>query len=177
MIKTERLTLRAVEERDIQARVSWFNDPKVLYTLNFEQPIGEASTKQWLDRALRDSRRRDFTVCRSEDDSTIGYGGLLNIDARAAKAEIYGGIGRTDLWGQGLGREMQAALVGWGFRELRLHRIWATVWVENPAMCAIYERLGFKKEGTIRDDVFSHGEWRDRAVYGLLRDEFLHQAK
>ena len=42
-------------------------------------------------------------------------------------------------------------------------------------MIHINEKFGFKVEGTLREDVFSHGELRDRVVMGLLRSEYLKQ--
>jgi len=65
------------------------------------------------------------------------------------------------------------AMVCYGFDVLALNRLWATVWTENIGMRRVNEHCGMQEEGTLRKDVLSHGEYRDRIVYGILRDEYL----
>ena len=175
MLLGDQVYLRLMEERDIPYKVKWINDPEVRATLNFEYPISEVATKQWLNKISLDSGRKDFIVCLKENDEPIGYAGFINIDSKTMKAEMYAGIGNINYWGKGLAQEVRKIQLEYGFKELGLNKIYTYNWVENSKMIHINEKFGFKVEGTLRQDVFSHGELRDRVVMGLLRSEYLKQ--
>lgn len=173
MLESNRLYLRLMEEKDIPYKVKWINDPKVNKTLNFDYPISEIGTRHWLNKVSIDNTRKDFIVCLKEDDRPIGYGGLLNIDIKNSKAESYMGIGETDCWGKGYAKEIRAILLEYAFMELHLNKVYSYVWEENTKMIKVNEKAGFKVEGTLRDDVYSHGEFRSRVVMSILRDEYI----
>lgn len=168
----DKLYIRGVEDADIPLRVQWLNDPEINRTLNFDLPVTQFSTRQWLSRASQAGNRKDFTLCLREDNRPIGYGGLLSIDWRAGKAEIYGGIGSSGFWGNGYGSALWLQIMEFAFCELGLNKLYSTVWVENTGMCKVHEKLGFMLEGTLRSDVHSHGQLRDRHYYGILKGEF-----
>lgn len=175
MLLGDQVYLRLMEERDIPYKVKWINDPEVRATLNFEYPISEVATKQWLSKVSLDSSRKDFIVCLKENDEPIGYAGLLKIEVRNSKAESYMGIGNKEYWGKGYGSDIRKVILEYAFNELSLNKVYSFVWCKNPKMIKLNERFGFKVEGTLRQDVFSHGELRDRVVMGLLRSEYLNQ--
>ena len=63
-------------------------------------------------------------------------------------------------------------MVEYGFSRLNLHRIDLGVFAAHQAAVRCYERLGFKVEGRMREDLFRSGEYRDRLWMGLLRCEY-----
>lgn len=172
MLVGERLYLRPMEAKDVPYRVKWINDPVVRRTLNFDYPISEIGTQQWLQRVASDSNRKDFIACRIADDTPIGYAGFLNIDWKARKAESYFGIGEPSEWGKGYGTEMRRIQLRYAFTELGLNRVYAYVWTENEAMIALNMKVGFTIEGRLRQDVYSHGEYRDRYIMSMLREDY-----
>jgi [ribosomal protein S5]-alanine N-acetyltransferase len=54
---------------------------------------------------------------------------------------------------------------------LELHRITAAIGPENAASIAVVKRLGFTREGCLRDHVFTNGAWRDSELYSILAHE------
>ena len=64
------------------------------------------------------------------------------------------------------------AIVGFGFAELRLERIWLNVWTENARARRAYEKAGFVHEGTIRHDRYEHGEHTSGDLMSILREEW-----
>ena len=73
-------------------------------------------------------------------------------------------------WGQGMrGEAARGRSSNYGFTTMRLHRIQAHTIADNHRSVRLLERLGFQREGTLReysweDDLAFH----DSAVYGLL---------
>ena len=173
ILEGELLYFRPMEERDVPHRVRWINDPEVRWSLNFDYPLSEVGTREWLRRVATDPSRKDFVVCpREGDDAPIGYAGFLNIDLRNGKAETYGGIGETSYWGGGYGTDLKRVQLRYAFREMGLNRVYAYVWAGNEAMIAVNEKCGLSVEGRLREDVHAHGEFRDRLVMSMLKDEF-----
>jgi RimJ/RimL family protein N-acetyltransferase len=64
------------------------------------------------------------------------------------------------------------ALCRFGFERLNLNRIHLYTPVYNQRAVALYEKVGFKTEGVLRQDVFQDGQYHDAVVMGLLRQEF-----
>ena len=58
------------------------------------------------------------------------------------------------------------------FVDLRLNRVEATILEENIASQKLLKKLGFKKEGKLRNYLKINGNWRDHVIYGLLQNDF-----
>lgn len=172
MLKSKRIYLRLMEEKDVPYRVKWINNPDFRHTLNFDYPLSEIGTRKWLHNVAGNPTRKDFVVCDQTTDEPIGYGGFIGIDYKHRKAESYMGIGNLDYQGKGLGVEIREILLDYAFQELNLNKVYAYVWEENEPMLALNKKVGFKVEGLLREDVLSHGELRSRYIMGILKDEY-----
>lgn len=74
--------------------------------------------------------------------------------------------------GQGYASEAMRALLDFGFVTLGLHRITALADVENDRSHAVLEKLGFRREGRLRQNFLVRGIWRDSDLFALLRGEW-----
>jgi RimJ/RimL family protein N-acetyltransferase len=79
---------------------------------------------------------------------------------------------RRDRWGQGLASEATTALIEFGFDELRAHRLWAHVFVQNTASANVLRRLGFRYEGCKLQSFFVRNAWHDLQTFAMLRSEW-----
>ncbi|MBC7464183.1 MAG: GNAT family N-acetyltransferase [Actinobacteria bacterium] len=75
-------------------------------------------------------------------------------------------------WGYGYATEAARALLLWGFENLDLNRVQAETDTRNPASAHVLEKLGFIREGTLREDCIVNGEISDTWVFGLLRKDW-----
>jgi len=82
-------------------------------------------------------------------------------------------IGEKSFWGRGVGREATRLTVEYGFERLNLNRIDLGVFAEHEAGVRCYQKLGFKVEGRLRQDLFQDGEYKDRLWMGLLRSDYV----
>ena len=73
---------------------------------------------------------------------------------------------------RGLGTEATRLIVGYGFERLRLHRISLEVYAFNPRARRVYEKVGFRPEGVLRDSLRYNGEWIDATVMSILAAEW-----
>lgn len=97
--------------------------------------------------------------------------GFLYIDWDARKTEIGYWLGDEYL-GMGLATKAAKAFIYHSFEELDLRKVEINVASENGPSRAIPERLGFTKEGSIRNYEKVNGDYHDRILYGLLKDEW-----
>jgi ribosomal-protein-alanine N-acetyltransferase len=75
-------------------------------------------------------------------------------------------------WGQGYATEAARAMVGFGFAELRLHRIWSWCIADNKGSAHVLEKLGLRLEGRLRQNEYFKGRWWDTLMYAILEDEW-----
>jgi ribosomal-protein-alanine N-acetyltransferase len=75
-------------------------------------------------------------------------------------------------WGHGHATEAGRALLQWAFDKLDLNRVQAETDTRNAASARVLEKLGFVREGTLREDCVVNGEVSDSWVYGLIRRQW-----
>lgn len=168
----EKIYIGPVEVPHIENRVKWINDPQVQATLNFDVPVSVVGTEQWLRRAAADAGRRDFSIF-SMAGEYIGFGGFLGIDWRLRAGELYVTIGNTSYWGGGYGTDAYRTITRFGFEELGLNRIWGYQLLHNEGAHRIVEKLGWTREGCLRQAKWSHGKTVDAYVVSILRHDWL----
>ena len=113
-----------------------------------------------------------FAVRDKNDNKLVGVTGFENILWNNGTAVIYIGIGDSLSRGKGFGSEALSLTLEFGFQELNLHRIQLNVLSYNKPAVKLYEKLGFKKEGTYREFIHRDGKRYDMYLYGILRPEW-----
>jgi RimJ/RimL family protein N-acetyltransferase len=174
MIAHGTVYLRPAERSDVPLFVSWFNDWGMSRTLGMVAPISLPMEEKWFERAV-ESQGKDgyhFTACLVTDDRPIGTIGLFDLDQRNGSAGLGLSIGRAEDRGRGHGTDMLRALLGFGFGQLRLERIWLEVFDFNPDAKRVYERVGFVSEGIKRHAIWREGAYRDVHLMSMLADEW-----
>lgn len=120
----------------------------------------------------RSASRLDLGIFEGETGPLIGRAGLIQV---RWGVQLSAGIG---YWideshcGRGLGKEAVATLVSFSFEEAGLHRIWASVCLENIRSINLLEKLGFRAEGIHRRELFIAGRWQDMHQFSILREEY-----
>lgn len=112
-----------------------------------------------------------LAVERASDGAFIGWcsQNRWNPDYRSASL---GYCFDDAVWGQGYATEAAGALLLWAFDTLDLNRVQAETDTRNVASARVLEKLGFVREGTLREDCVVNGDVSDSWVYGLLRREW-----
>jgi RimJ/RimL family protein N-acetyltransferase len=166
--------LRPGERHDIARFVRWYTDLRTTRTLLMTSPIGDAIEERWFEGmiAAHGSDRFFFVVCRREDDRPVGSIDLHEVDRRNGSASLGIAIGDEADRGRGYGTDALIALVAFGFDQLRLERIELDVYEFNERARAVYERVGFVQEGTMRRALYRDGAFHDVHRMAVLRDEW-----
>jgi RimJ/RimL family protein N-acetyltransferase len=173
-LTTARLRLRPVAGRDAGALFTLHSDPRVLRYWDAPPWTDHARAQRFIHASQQladDGTGVRLAVERAADAAFIGWCSLSrwNPDFRsAALGYCYG----EAAWGQGFATEAARALLTWAFDTLDLNRVQAETDTRNLASANVLEKLGFVREGTLREDCVVDGDVSDSWVYGLLRREW-----
>jgi RimJ/RimL family protein N-acetyltransferase len=172
MIKGERITLRAIERDDLSRYVTWLNDTEITRHLAAHLHFSSEDEKDWYEAQRKDSSTQNFAIVLNDGLAHIGGIGLMHLDHRQQHAELGIFIGEKSKWGQGYGREAIGLLLGYGFNELNLHRIYLRVDASNTQGIRCYTHCGFVEEGRLRDNTYHGGQFEDQLIMSVLRPEY-----
>lgn len=178
VLATARLTLRALDETDAPGLFGVFSDPRVMRYWSSPPWDTEARAHEMIGQDRKAMRRGDYVrlgVETRESREFIGTCTLFALAAQCRRAEL-GYALHSAWWGRGYMHEALTALLAFGFDELDLNRVEADVDPRNLASVRILERLGFRKEGHLRERWIVAGEVSDSGLYGLLRHDWTARA-
>ncbi|WP_078382468.1 GNAT family N-acetyltransferase [Sutcliffiella halmapala] len=172
-LEGESVYLRPVESEDLDlfyAKGLWEKEGRRL--TGTKAVFSRIELQKWFENASTDKSRIDLIICLQENDQPIGDIALLNINHQNRNAVVRISIFEKKYWGNGYGTEAMSLLLEFGFGIVNLHRIGLDVFSFNKRAIKSYEKLGFKQEGIIRDELFYDGEYHDSIIMGILEDEF-----
>ena len=174
MIVGEKVRLRAIERDDLPRFVEWFSDPDVRRYLDMYLPFSLAQEERWFESLQERLEKREVVMLTIETSggAHIGNISLFDIHWKERHAELGITIGEKDYWGQGYGTDAVRTMLRLAFEEMNLHRVFLRVHADNARGIQCYEKVGFQKEGTLRENVFREGAYIDMYVMGILESEF-----
>ena len=169
------IEMRQMEDRDAPA----------LFALTERNRAYLREWLPWVDHTLTvDDTRRFITGALEQyycgrgpnasvwvDDEIVGTIGCHPIDLahRSCSVGYCVDAGRQ---GRGIVTRCSAALVDYLFRELQLHRVVIQCGTGNHKSCAIPERLGFTREGVLREAEWVNDRWVDLVVWSMLEQDW-----
>lgn len=174
LLRGKNLYLTTLKEEDLPIFEAWYNNIAFLrvYDMIAAFPKSQAELQDMLKDIRQAHDRYIFAVRSKSDNNLVGVTGFENILWNNGTAVIYIGIGDASSRGKGFGTEALALTMEFGFQELNLHRIQLNVLSYNEPAVKLYEKLGFKKEGTYREFIHRDGKRYDMYLYGILRPEW-----
>lgn len=164
------MKLRLLASGDLKERVEWMNNPKIYKTMHFTPPISLEKTIEWHSKNINNISRCDVAF-EGNDGNLVAMGGLTHIDYSTRKAEFYIFV-NPDRQREGNGSIATYILCKYGFEVLQLHKIYLYTNSNNLGARKTYEKIGFKLEGILRDEMINEEKYEDRLYYGLLFSEF-----
>ena len=173
-LKGQRLYLRLLEESDLEEEyISWLNDHEVTrYLETGKFPSTPEEIRDYLARFQDSKTDLIFAIVDRESEQHIGNVTLNRINWTHRTADTGLMIGRKAFWGKGHAFETWSLIIEYAFQRLGLRKITAGAVVDNGAAVATLEKLGFKVEGTRRQQFLVDGDYRDAVLMGLFREEF-----
>jgi len=171
-METERLRLRLLSEEDISFIYRIFSlEETNRYVSN--PPVRDMSEAREIYEKYCSPRLHLFRIGMElkETGKLIGTLGLYAIDAENRRATLGFDL-LPEHWGNGYMAEACAALLDHAFKQMGMNRIQASAEPDNIRSIRVMERLGFTREGVMRQLDYYKGAFHDDVVFSILRDEW-----
>lgn len=176
-LNTERLILRGMRRQDASDMFEYASRSDVTEFLLWSEHTSVGYTAEYLKYV--ESRYAvgdffDWAVTLRDSGKMIGTCGFAKIDTVNNSAEL-GYVLNPAYHHLGYGTEAARRVIGFGFRELGLHRIEARFMEGNEPSRLLMEKLGMRAEGFERDSVFVKGSYRTVGKYSILSSDFFEK--
>jgi [ribosomal protein S5]-alanine N-acetyltransferase len=172
----QRVTLRAVQPEDEQARMSlgWHAAIQRNYgQLAQTREMTPAEARAWYEQQQArsaDPARRYWAI--EAEGHLVGGAGLDALKETDRKAHFVIGMFAPTHMGRGLGTEATRLVLDHAFGSMNLHRVDLRVLAFNDGAIASYRKCGFVEEGRERESCWLNGQWHDDIIMGVLATGF-----
>lgn len=175
MFKGEKIYLDAIRREDLPKLMEWRNLPDYRKYFREYRELNPDMQQKWYEsKVLNDSSTEMFAVRLNDTGTLIGCCGLCYINwvHRNADLSLYIGWKESYIDNEGYAEEACKLLFNYGFRELGLQKIWTEIYCFDDKKMELYSRLGFHKDGELRNQYFYDGKWWNSNMLSLLTEEW-----
>ncbi|MEL6298351.1 MAG: GNAT family protein [Pseudomonadota bacterium] len=169
---TSRLGLREINAEDgpeLQAYQQLPSNWQLQAVDECEYADGARIERDLAFRGSGETRRLHTFVARDKAHGhLIGEVGISRTFPRTAA--IFFSV-TPDKWGMGYASELARFALSFGIEQLHVHRVTASVAVENPASCRVLEKAGMVREGTSRECIEARGRWWTEHQYAMIASD------
>jgi len=168
MIKTDRLTIRPIEHKDIESVRVLHNDPEILEWLSDPHIVSKHDQEIWFTKINASLTADRFVVELSESKDLVGVFRLDDIDLNNHSALIGLDIA-TKFRRTGMALETYEAVLPFLFETFKLNRLSLVTLSSNQPAISLYEKLGFIKEGILREAFYKNDKYINGVIYSKLK--------
>jgi len=175
-LETSRLVLRSFQDSDLGTFLGYRNDPEVAKYQSWDVPYPRESAIQfmeWMKTANPESLGEWFqaVVELKSTKEMIGDVAFCTTTYDDRQAFVGYSLARP-YWHQGYAFEAVECLLKYLFDERNLHRIIAECDVDNVASWKLLEKLGFRREAHLFENIFFKGKYGSEYHYAMLAWEW-----
>lgn len=171
-LKGKLVDLCPIEQDDIEILKKGYNDPDVRDAMFMYFPLNMQEVEQKITNMAQHEHAVQMMIVDKADNTAVGHIALVRPDWVSRMMTFYIVLLDKNAWGRGLGTEATGLMIDYAFNMLNLNRVQLHVNAENEAAKAVYTKIGFKHEGTLREAMYKNGRYYDFWVMGILADEF-----
>lgn len=176
ILKTNRFILREYTFDDAQTIYDLIKDPEIYKYMHWG-PNSKEDTDNHIKMAI-DAQKEiprisyEMLITDKSNAEVIGAAGI-RVTKGSNREGSCGYWIKKDLWGRGIATEVTQRIIQLGFEEMKLNKISATAMPQNIGSIKVLEKVGMKKEGLLRDNIFAREKFHDSALLAILRKDYL----
>lgn len=167
-LEDKNIELKTVEREDLELLQEMGNHPELRKYSPASKPANMEKQEEKFEDFICSDDAVFLLICT---DKPIGWINLKHIDKNSGKAE-FGLRILPEHQKEGYGTEALRQIINYGFKQLRLHRIYGRTFSFNEGSKKLMEKLGMEYEGKHRKEEFKNGEYQDVEYYSILEQEW-----
>lgn len=172
-LRGDKVYLRPFEKEDIDTSDYrlWINDPQMIYTEAGSSPHTREDLIAYYEKHINNNTMYFFAVVDIKTRKVVGTARIYDINwlhRIACRGLMIG----NKYQGKGFATEALNLLCKFAFEYLNLNKLKSGTYIENKGIVKVNERIGFKKEGLLRQERWTRGEYHDIIIWGLLKKEW-----
>ncbi len=172
MFTIDNVTLRPLETNDIDTLYTWEHDIELSIRAGWTPVLSHSAFRQRYEQRITEPERNRRTFAIVYEGRFVGFIELVLIEEYERRALISILIGAKELWGRGIGSTAMRILLDYAFTVRGLERVYTEVYGFNERSQRLMERVGFQREGILRQHDVHNGVRQDMHVFGILKPEF-----
>lgn len=172
-IKGKIVTLRAIEEEDLNLLKDMFNDEEIeRLVCGWAFPVSSYQQKKWFEQNYIDQRNQRFII-ETKEDGAVGVATLTDIDWKNRVAFHGIKLSNRKYRARGIGTDSVMTIMNYAFNELQLNRLDGAIVEYNEGSKKLYcEKCGWKVEGIQRNSIFKGGKYHNKLIVGVLKEDY-----
>jgi RimJ/RimL family protein N-acetyltransferase len=169
----ERVELRRHARANYRLYGEWYGDPEIWRLTSWAaSPLSPSAVERLFEDRELSTTDDSFAIHLKDEERPIGVVSLMNISEANDSAELSVIVGHPEDRHHGYGAEAIDTILRYGFEELRLNRVGLSVFEFNEDAISTYEKLGFRKEGCLRQALKRDGAFHDAILMSVLGSEW-----
>ncbi|MGE7997424.1 GNAT family N-acetyltransferase [Lysinibacillus sp. NPDC093190] len=168
-IKTNRLLIREFEVQDWQAVYEYTSNPNVMKYIP-EGVFNEEQAKKFVSENSGE-KAKYFPIILLSENMVIGH--IVFHQYFGDHTYEIGWVLNPNYFNNGYASEAAKAVLDYGFKEMKLHRIIATCQPENIPSYKVMEKIGMRREGYFKKCIPHNDDWWDEYYYAVLEEEWV----
>lgn len=174
MIRGEKITLRSYQLDDADPLWDSIHNEEINKLTGTHSTFTREMIDGYIERQVKadDDSRASFIIESVDNPCAVGEVVINDIDHDNHSGNIRISLFHEEDLNKGYGSEAMRLMTDYGFKELSLHRISLGVYNFNPRAIRVYEKIGYKREGVMRDALCWNGEYVDEIMMSILAHEW-----
>ncbi len=167
----KRVSLQPLSQDDVPLLVQWANNPSSRQMTRNTFPRTFEGTKKQAEEVSTANPKNDIvwmTIWHNGDKKVIGEAKLTRIDWTNRNAGIWVAIGDMTYWHQKLGREVIDLMLQYAFEELAMHKVTASIILDNVGAVTAFKDCGFSIEVTFKDQSYFDYKYHDVGAFAFF---------
>jgi len=165
------VALRALAASDVPALFAIFGNPEVMRYWSRAPFASLEDARDFLSeihQGFATRRLFQWGITLASEPTVVGTCTLFHFERTHRRCEVGFALGRSS-WGRGIASRAVSTALRFAFDELGVHRVEADADPRNERSLRLLEKLGFQREGLLRERYHVNGEIQDAVLLGLLR--------
>jgi RimJ/RimL family protein N-acetyltransferase len=169
----EGVELRRHDRANYRLYARWYGDEEIWRLTSWAaEPMQRAAVERLFESREASSLDDSFAIHREGKKEPIGVISLTNISKANASADLSVIVGDPQDRDKGLGTEAIRVILQHAFEDSDLNRVGLSVFEFNEQAIHAYEKLGFKREGRLRQAIRRDGRFYDAILMSILASEW-----